>query len=421
MVYSRKASIISGVCHPFYHRIRTLYDYQTSCARFYVCVTTHPTGCEANVKSQIDYVKANGVIDNGPKKVLVIGASTGYGLASRITAAFGSGAATLGLFFEKEGTERKPGTAGWYNSAGFHKYAEAEGLYAKSINGDAFSDEIKQKTIETIKADLGQVDLVVYSLASPVRQHPRTGELHRSTLKPIGKNVVQRAADTDKGILKEVEVTAASQEEIDNTVAVMGGEDWQMWIDALDQAGVLADGAKTTAYTYIGEKVTWDIYWHGTIGQAKQDLDKRVISLRDKLAARGGDARVSVLKAVVTQASSAIPVMPLYLGLLFKVMKEDGSHQGCIEQIDLLFRESLYGSSPQLDDEGRLRTDYLELRPEIQQKVEQLWDNINDDNLFELSDMDGYKHEFLKLFGFEIDGVDYDADVNPVVAINNLV
>ena len=389
--------------------------------RGFMCVTTHPTGCEANVKSQIDYVKANGVIDNGPKKVLVIGASTGYGLASRITAAFGSGAATLGLFFEKEGTERKPGTAGWYNSAGFHKYAEAEGLYAKSINGDAFSDEIKQKTIETIKADLGQVDLVVYSLASPVRQHPKTGELHRSTLKPIGKDVVQRAADTDKGILKDVAVTAASQEEIDNTVAVMGGEDWQMWIDALDQAGVLADGAKTTAYTYIGEKVTWDIYWHGTIGQAKQDLDKRVINLRDKLAARGGDARVSVLKAVVTQASSAIPVMPLYLGLLFKVMKEDGSHQGCIEQIDLLFRESLYGNSPQLDDEGRLRADYLELRPEIQEKVEQLWDNINDDNLFELSDMAGYKHEFLKLFGFEIDGVDYDADVNPVVTINNLV
>lgn len=389
--------------------------------RGFLCVTTHPTGCEANVKSQMDYVKANGPVENGPKKVLVIGASTGYGLASRITAAFGSGAATLGLFFEKEGTEKKPGTAGWYNSAGFHKHAEAEGLYAKSINGDAFSDDIKQKTIETIKADLGQVDLVVYSLASPVRQHPKTGELHRSTLKPIGKDVVQRAADTDKGILKEVSVTAASQEEIDNTVAVMGGEDWQMWIDALDEAGVLADGAKTTAYTYIGEKVTWDIYWHGTIGQAKQDLDKRVINIREKLAGRGGDARVSVLKAVVTQASSAIPVMPLYLGLLFKVMKEDGSHQGCIEQIDLLFRESLYGTSPKLDDEGRLRTDYLELRPEIQDKVEELWDNINDDNMFELSDMAGYKHEFLKLFGFEIDGVDYDADVDTVVPINNLV
>ena len=389
--------------------------------RGFLCVTTHPVGCDANVKHQIDYVKANGPIDDGPKKVLVIGSSTGYGLASRITAAFGSGAATLGLFFEKEGVEKKPGTAGWYNSAAFHKYAQAEGLYAKSINGDAFSDEIKQKTIDLIKQDLGQVDLVVYSLASPRRQHPKTGEIHTSTLKPIGKDIVQRAADTDKGVLKEVSVTAASQEEIDNTVAVMGGEDWQMWIDALDQAGVLADGAKTTAYTYIGEKITWDIYWHGTIGQAKQDLDRRVIDIREKLAAKGGDARVSVLKAVVTQASSAIPVMPLYLGLLFKVMKEDGSHQGCIEQIDLLFRESLYSAAPKLDDEGRLRADYLELRPEIQDKVEQLWADINDDNLFELSDMDGYRHEFLKLFGFEIDGVDYDADVDPVVPIANLV
>jgi enoyl-[acyl-carrier protein] reductase/trans-2-enoyl-CoA reductase (NAD+) len=389
--------------------------------RGFLCVTTHPTGCQANVKSQIDYVKAHGPIETGPKKVLVIGASTGYGLASRITAAFGSGAATIGLFFEKEGVENKPGTAGWYNSAAFHHYAEAEGLYAKSINGDAFSDAIKQKTIALIKQDLGQVDLVVYSLASPRRQHPKTGEVHSSTLKPIGKDIVQRAADTDKGVLKEVTVGAASQEEIDNTVAVMGGEDWQMWIDALDQAGVLAAGAKTTAYTYIGEKITWDIYWHGTIGRAKQDLDRRVIAIRKQLAARGGDARVSVLKAVVTQASSAIPVMPLYLGLLFKVMKEDGSHQGCIEQIDLLFRESLYGPHPKIDDEGRLRADYLELRPEIQNKVEQLWAAINDDNLFQLSDMEGYKHEFLKLFGFEIDGVDYDADVNPVVPIANLV
>lgn len=389
--------------------------------RGFLCVTTHPVGCEVNVKQQIDYVKANGPLQNGPKKVLVIGSSTGYGLASRITAAFGSGASTLGLFFEKEGVDKKPGTAGWYNSAAFHKFAEAEGLYAKSINGDAFSDEIKQKTIETIKQDLGQVDLVVYSLASPRRQHPKTGTVHTSTLKPIGKDIVQRAADTDKGVLKEVSVTAATQDEIDNTVAVMGGEDWQMWIDALDEAGVLADGAKTTAYTYIGEKITWDIYWHGTIGQAKQDLDRRVINIREKLAAKGGDARVSVLKAVVTQASSAIPVMPLYLGLLFKVMKEDGSHQGCIEQVDLLFRESLYGEQPKLDDEGRLRADYLELRAEVQQKVEQLWDQISDETLFELSDMKGYNQEFLRLFGFEIEGVDYDADVDPVVPIKNLV
>ncbi len=389
--------------------------------RGFLCVTTHPTGCDANVKNQIDYVKANGPIDGGPKKVLVIGSSTGYGLASRITAAFGSGASTLGLFFEKEGTEKKPGTAGWYNSAAFHKYAEAEGLYAKSINGDAFSDEIKQKTIEVIKQDLGQVDLVVYSLASPRRQHPKTGEVHNSTLKPIGKDVVQTGMDTDKNVLKQFTIEAASQDEIDNTVAVMGGEDWQMWIDALHEADVLAPGAKTTAYTYIGDRITHDIYWDGTIGAAKKDLDQKVLTIRDTLAANGGDARVSVLKAVVTQASSAIPVMPLYLGLLFKVMKEDGSHQGCIEQIDLLFRESLYGASPKLDDDGRLRADYLELQPHIQQKVEQLWASINDDNLFEISDMEGYKHEFLKLFGFEMDGVDYDADVDPAVPIKNLV
>ena len=388
--------------------------------RGFMCITTHPTGCDRNVKNQIDYVKANGTIANGPKKVLVIGSSTGYGLASRITAAFGSGAATLGLFFEKEGTEKKPGTAGWYNSAAFHKYAEAEGLYAKSINGDAFSDEIKQKAIETIKADLGQVDLVVYSLASPRRQHPITGDIHMSTLKPIGKDIVQTGVDTDKGVLKQFQIEAASQEEIDNTVAVMGGEDWQMWIDALDAAGVLADGCKTTAYTYLGEKVTHDIYWDGTIGQAKKDLDKKVLTIRKKLAAHGGDARVSVLKAVVTQASSAIPVMPLYLGLLFKVMKADGSHEGCIEQIDLLFRESLYGDSPRVDDDGRLRADYKELRPEIQQQVVDLWAQINDDNLDELSDMQGYKDEFLKLFGFGLEGVDYEADVDPVVAIANM-
>lgn len=389
--------------------------------RGFMCITTHPTGCEANVKEQIDYVKANGAITNGPKKVLVIGASTGYGLASRITSAFGSGAASLGIFFEREGSEEKPGTAGWYNSAAFHKFAEAEGLYAKSINGDAFSTEIKQKTIETIKADLGQVDLVVYSLAAPRRQHPITGVVHNSTLKPIGKDVVQRGVDTDKEIIKEFTIGAATQEDIDNTVAVMGGEDWQMWIDALDEAGVLASGAKTTAYTYLGEKVTWDIYWHGTIGAAKKDLDKRVIDIREKLAKNGGDARVSVLKAVVTQASSAIPVMPLYLALLFKVMKEDGSHEGCIEQIYGLFRDSLYGSTPQLDEDGRLRADIKELRPEIQQKVEDLWSKVTAENLYELTDFKGYKHEFLRLFGFEVPGVDYDADVNPDVKIKNLV
>lgn len=389
--------------------------------RGFMCVTTHPVGCQQNVKRQIDYVRQQGAIAGGPKKVLVIGASTGYGLASRITAAFGSDAATLGIFFEKEGSERKPGTAGWYNSAAFHHYAEAEGLYAKSINGDAFSDEIKQKTIDTIKQDLGQVDLVVYSLASPRRQHPKSGEVFTSTLKPIGAPIKQRGVDTDKEVIKEFTIDAASDKEIDDTVAVMGGEDWQMWIDALDEAGVLAPGAKTTAYTYLGEKVTWDIYWHGTIGKAKQDLDKKVIDIRQRLAAQGGDARVSVLKAVVTQSSSAIPVMPLYLALLFKVMKQDGSHQGCIEQVDLLFRESLYGEQPRVDDEGRLRADYLELRPEIQQQVEELWPQVTAENLYQLSDFQGYKDEFLRLFGFQVEGVDYDADVDPVVPIDNLV
>ena len=389
--------------------------------RGFMCITTHPTGCAANVQSQIDYVQSNGSLANGPKKVLVIGASTGYGLASRITSAFASDAATLGLFFEKEGTEKKPGTAGWYNSAAFHDAAQAKGLYAKSINGDAFSDAVKQLTVDTIKADLGQVDLVVYSLASPRRQHPKTGEVHMSTLKPIGKDVIQQGVDTDKGIIKEFAIGQANQEEIDNTVAVMGGEDWQMWISALSDAGVLAPGCKTTAYTYVGEQVTRDIYWDGTIGQAKKDLDLKVVGIREQMQRINGDARVSVLKAVVTQASAAIPVMPLYLGLLFKVMKQEGTHEGCIEQIDLLFRESLYGTKPYQDEEGRLRADYKEIEPHVQSAVEKIWANITDENLFEVSDMQGYKDEFLRLFGFGLDGVDYDADVNPVVNIESLI
>ena len=385
--------------------------------RGFMCVTTHPSGCDANVKRQIDYVKQAGAINNHPKRVLVIGASTGYGLASRISAAFGAGASTLGVFFEKPGTERKPGTAGWYNSAAFHRYAKAEGLYAKSINGDAFSDPIKAQVIETIKADLGQVDLVVYSLASPRRQHPKTGELISSTLKPIGRSVTQRAVNTDKKIVEEVTIDAASQEEIADTVAVMGGEDWEMWIEALADAGVLAEGAKTTAYTYIGEKITWDIYWHGTIGQAKQDLDRRVKSIRQRLAPLNGDARVSVLKAVVTQASSAIPVMPLYLALLFKVMKAECTHEGCIEQVYGLLKDSLYGAEPYQDDEGRLRADRFELADHVQAEVESLWQQVDSDNLMTISDFAGYQREFMQLFGFELDGVDYQADVDTLVPI----
>ncbi|SSW67304.1 enoyl-ACP reductase FabV [Achromobacter agilis] len=389
--------------------------------RGFICVTTHPVGCAANVKNQIDYVKAQGPIAGGPKRVLVLGASTGYGLAARISAAFACGAQTLGVFFERAPEGGKPGTAGWYNTAAFHEQAQAEGLYATSINGDAFSDEIKQKTIEAIKRDLGQVDQVVYSLAAPRRTHPKTGEIFNSTLKPIGGAVSLRGLDTDREVVKESVLEPATQAEIDATVAVMGGEDWQMWIDALLEAGVLAEGATTTAFTYLGEKITHDIYWNGSIGAAKKDLDQKVLDIRAKLAARGGDARVSVLKAVVTQASSAIPMMPLYLSLLFKVMKEQGTHEGCIEQVYGLYRDSLCGPAPILDEEGRLRADRKELDPEVQARVQALWGQVSSENVYQLTDFAGYKQEFLRLFGFDIDGVDYEADVDPSVEIRGLV
>ena len=388
--------------------------------RGFMCITSHPVGCENNVVEQINYIKDKEPIA-GPKRVLVIGSSTGYGLSARITAAFGCGAATLGVFFEKPGTDRKPGTAGWYNSAAFHKHADASGIYAKSINGDAFSDEVKQRAIETIKADLGQIDLVIYSLAAPRRQHPKTGEVFNSTLKPVGKDISMRGINTDKETIQEFSLEAATEQEIEDTVAVMGGEDWQMWLEALGNAGVLAKGAKTTAFTYIGEKMTWDLYWDGTIGQAKKDLDTKVISIREALAESGGDARVSVLKAVVTQSSSAIPIMPLYLAMLFREMKADGSHEGCIEQLYRLFTEGLYAETPRFDEEGRLRMDELELRPEIQAAVAQSWAKISTDNLRQLTDFAGYKHEFLALFGFDIPGIDYEADVNPEVDIAHLV
>ncbi|MDB2365492.1 trans-2-enoyl-CoA reductase family protein [Luminiphilus sp.] len=388
--------------------------------RGFLCTTTHPTGCLENVRRQVAHVQGKGEIADGPKRVLVLGASTGYGLASRITAAFGSGAATIGVFFEKPGSERKPGTAGWYNSAAFHQLAEEAGLYAKSFNGDAFSDEMKVRVISLIKEELGQVDLVVYSLAAPRRTHPKSGEVFNSTLKPIGRATTQKGVNTDKEAIQDFHLEPATQEEIDHTVAVMGGEDWEMWMTALAEAGVLAEGIKTTAYTYIGEKITWDIYWHGTIGAAKQDLDRRVAGIRERLAPLGGDARVSVLKAVVTQASAAIPAMPIYLAILFKVMKARGVHEGCVEQIDRLFRDRLYGDG-MLDDEGRLRVDQLELDPAVQAEVAGIWEQIDTDNLKSLADFDGYRQEFLQLFGFGVEGVDYAADVDPNVAILELV
>ncbi len=384
--------------------------------RGFMCTTAHPLGCAENVRQQIDYVRSRGPYD-GPRRVLVIGASTGYGLASRISAAFGAGAETVGVFFEKEGSERRCGTAGWYNSAAFHQQADAAGLKARSINGDAFSKVCKAQTIQLLKDEFGPVDLVIYSLAAPRRTHPETGIVHKSALKPIDRTVSERTLDTDRKEVRTVTLEPATEEEIGDTIAVMGGEDWQLWIEALDEAGLLAEGCKTTAYTYLGDRITWSIYWDGTIGAAKKDLDKRVLGLRERLALRGGDARVSVLKAVVTQSSSAIPIMPLYLALLFKVMKADGSHEGCIEQVDGLLRDALFGDAAVVDDEGRLRRDGLELRPEIQREVERLWPLVETGSIDELTDFAGYQEEFLKLFGFGFDGVDYDADVSPEVEI----
>ncbi|GIU07669.1 enoyl-[acyl-carrier-protein] reductase [NADH] [Shewanella sp. c952] len=386
--------------------------------RGFICTTTHPVGCEANVLEQINITKAKGKIANGPKKVLVIGSSSGYGLSSRITAAFGSDAATLGVFFEKPSSEKKPGTAGWYNSAAFDKFAKAEGLYSKSINCDAFSHEAKQKAIELIKEDLDQVDMVVYSLASPVRKLPDSGELIRSSLKPIGEPYKATAVDTNKDIIIEASVEPATEQEINDTVTVMGGEDWELWMQALAEAGVLADGCKTVAYSYIGTELTWPIYWHGALGKAKMDLDRAAHALDDKLSATGGSANVAVLKSVVTQASSAIPVMPLYIAMVFKKMRAEGLHEGCIEQINRMFSERLYkadGSAAEVDDSNRLRLDDWELREEIQQHCRDMWPQVTSENLAELTDYREYKEEFLKLFGFGIEGIDYEQDVDPNV------
>ncbi len=383
--------------------------------RGFICTTTHPAGCEANVRQQIAYVKSKGPLANGPKKVLVIGSSTGYGLASRITAAFGSGAATIGVFLEKAGTEKKPGSAGWYNSAAFDKAAKEAGLYSKSVNGDAFSDECRAKVIELIKADLGQVDMVVYSLASPVRKLPSTGELIRSALKPIGEVYKATAVDTNKDEIIEAQVEPANEEEIANTIKVMGGEDWELWLNALDQAGVLADGVKTVAYSYIGTDITWPIYWHGTLGRAKEDLDRASNAIRARLSSKNGSANVAVLKSVVTQASAAIPVMPLYIAMSFKLMKAQGIHEGCIEQIQRMFYTRLFDGEFVTDDAQRIRMDDWELRESVQQACRDLWPQVTTENLSQLTDYQGYKDEFLKLFGFGWEGVDYDADVNPEV------
>lgn len=388
--------------------------------RGFICTTAHPEGCAKHVAEQIAVVKGRGPIANGPKKVLVIGSSTGYGLSSRIAAAFGSDAATIGVFFEKPAEADKCGTAGWYNSAAFENEAKAAGLYARSFNGDAFSDDMKTQVIEAIKADLGQVDCVIYSLASPRRTDPKSGEVYKSVLKPIGENYTNKNLNTTSGVVNEVSIEPAEGDDIAQTVAVMGGEDWQLWIDALLEAGVLADGVQTVSYSYIGPEVTWPIYKNGTIGRAKEDLEKVQRELDTKLGPLKGKAWVSVNKALVTQASSAIPVVPLYISLLYKVMKADGTHEDTIEQMDRLFRERLYNGNPQPDEAGRIRVDDWEMAPAVQELVGKRWDEVNTENLAEYADFEGYQSSFLRLFGFGLEGVDYTAETSPDVKVPSL-
>lgn len=387
--------------------------------RGFVCVTAHPAGCAAHVNEWINYVKSKGPVKNGPKKVLVIGSSTGYGLASRISAAFGSGAATIGVFFERPSEPDKTATPGWYNTAAFTTAARAAGLYAKNFNGDAFSDQLKTDVLAAIKADLGQVDLVVYSLASPRRTHPKTGVVHKSTLKPVGQSYTNKTVDTDKGLVSTITIEPANAAEIADTTAVMGGEDWEMWINALDEAKLLAPGATSVAYSYIGPEVTWPIYKNGTIGLAKNDLERAGKAIDATLKTNGyGRAFISVNKALVTQASSAIPVVPLYISILYKIMKAKGTHEGCIEQIDRLFRTQMYGGTGlDFDNAGRVRIDDWEMRPEIQAEVARLWPEVTTENLAELTDIAGYRTEFLKLFGFGLPGINYEADIDPHVEL----
>ena len=388
--------------------------------RGFICLTAHPDGCAQNVKNQIEYVKSKGKI-NGAKRVLVIGASTGFGLASRITSAFGCDAATIGVFFEKEPSAGKTATPGWYNSAAFEDEATKAGLYAKSINGDAFSNEVKQQTIDLIKKDLGQIDLVIYSLASPVRMHPTTGVLHRSTLKPIGNTFTNKTVDFHTGVVSDVTIEPATQEDIDNTVVVMGGEDWSMWMNAMNEAEVLADGAMTVAYSYIGPEVTEAVYRKGTIGRAKDHLEATAFDITNDLKAINGKAFVSVNKALVTQASSAIPVVPLYMSLLFKIMKKDGSHEGCIEQMQRLYSDRLYnGSEIPTDEKGRIRIDDWEMRQVYQDEIAELWKSISTETLTENGDLAGYKSDFLNLFGFGFDSVDYTAEANELKMVASI-
>jgi len=388
--------------------------------RGFICLTAHPDGAAQNVKNQIAYIKSKGPIA-GAKKVLVIGASTGFGLASRISSAFGSDAATIGVFFEKPPVDGKTASPGWYNSAAFEKEAQQVGLYAKSINGDAFSDEVKKQTIDLIKQDLGQVDLVIYSLASPVRMHPKTGVLHRSVLKPIGQVYANKTVDFHSGNVTTVSIDPCAGDDIENTVAVMGGEDWAMWMNALQAENALASGVQTIAYSYIGPALTEAVYRKGTIGRAKDHLEETAFSITKSLSALEGKAYVSVNKALVTQASSAIPVIPLYISLLYKIMKAEGIHEGCIEQIQRLYQDRLFTGQPvPVDEQGRIRIDDWEMRPDVQAKVAELWEQATTENLSEIGDLAGYRQDFYNLFGFNFPEVDYTLEANENVGVSSI-
>lgn len=386
--------------------------------RGFICTTAHPVGCAKHVKEQIQYVQSKPPITGGPKKVLIIGSSTGYGLASRIVAAFGGGAATMGVFFEKPSDGKRTATAGWYNTVAFDAEAKAKGLYAKSFNGDAFSHVMRQEVIEAIKKDLGQIDCVIYSLASPRRADPDRPEmLYKSVLKPKGKPYTNKSYDFEKNKLVDITLEAANDEEIAHTIKVMGGEDWSLWIRALEQAGVLAPQAVTVAYSYIGPQVTYAVYRNGTIGAAKDHLEATARMMDQRMKAKGGRAFVSVNKALVTQSSSAIPFIPLYFVLLMKVMKAKNLHEDCIHQIYRLFADRLYNHRPlnnvDVDEEGRIRVDDWEMREDVQAEVEALWSKVSEENIHAIADIEGYNKDFLKLFGFGLTGVDYAEDVEP--------
>ncbi len=387
--------------------------------RGFICTTAHPDGCAANVKTQIEYVKNSGQL-NGPKKVLVIGASTGFGLASRISSAHACQASTIGVFFEKPPSEGRTASAGWYNTAAFEKEAHKAGLYAKSINGDAFSHEIKEKTLALIQADLGKIDLLVYSLASPVRTHPDTGVRYKSTLKPIGNSYTNKTVDFHTGEVKEITIAPSTGDDIEHTITVMGGEDWQMWVNALLKADLLSENFKTVAYSYIGPKLTEPVYRKGTIGMAKDHLEKTAFAISDTLEKINGKAYISVNKALVTQSSSAIPVIPLYISLLYKTMKAKGTHEGCIEQIYRLYKERLFEDEVPTDPQGRIRIDDWEMHADIQEKVVELWEQATTETLPNIGDLEGYRNDFFNLFGFDVTGVDYLKDSNEIVAIPGL-